>query len=144
MVRQYGFTLIELMIAVAIIGVLAAIAYPSYTEYRVRTNRADLQKEMLAIAQAMQNYKGVNSSYANATIAQLYGATTYPSSGTALYNFTFNPAPTATEWTLVATPRAGTVQAGNGVVCLNQEGQKFWSKGATSCALSNASDWDGR
>ena len=45
-----GFTLIELMIVVAIIAILAAIAYPSYTSYRVKTNRVDVQTQMMNIA----------------------------------------------------------------------------------------------
>lgn len=51
MFKQRGFTLIEVMIVVVIIGVLVAIVYPSYTQYKVRTNRADMQVEMMNIAQ---------------------------------------------------------------------------------------------
>lgn len=45
-----GFTLIEAMIVVVIIAILASIAYPSYTNYVVKTNRTDMQAEMLTIA----------------------------------------------------------------------------------------------
>jgi type IV pilus assembly protein PilE len=75
----------------------------------------------------------------------VYGGTTTPKQGTALYNLAFDPSPTtANSWTLIATPITGTQQAGDGVICLNDQGQKFWAKAAATCSLSATSDWSGR
>lgn len=68
--RQSGFTLIELMITVAIIGILAAIAYPNYTQYVLRANRAEAQAILSETAQFMERRFTTCGTYAtNATCA---------------------------------------------------------------------------
>ena len=61
---QHGFTLVELMITVAIVGILAAIAYPSYTSYTIKSNRAAAQAHMLEVAQAQVTYLNDSRRYA--------------------------------------------------------------------------------
>ena len=62
-VNVKGFTLIELMITVAIIGSLSAIAYPSYTEFVIRSNRAEAQSELLRLANRQEQYYMDNRVY---------------------------------------------------------------------------------
>ena len=65
--RQRGFTLIELMIAVAIVAILAMIAWPSYQQYVIRGNRAGAQAQMMDIANREQQYLLANRAYASKT-----------------------------------------------------------------------------
>lgn len=60
-----GFTLIELMMAIAIIGILAAIAYPNYQNYVVSSRRAAAQSDMLEIQLGLEKWRANNSSYAS-------------------------------------------------------------------------------
>ncbi len=72
-VKQVGFTLIELMITVAIIGVLAAVAYPAYTEYVKKGVRRAAQAQMLDIANRQQQFLLSNRSYATYAALQASG-----------------------------------------------------------------------
>lgn len=139
MKKYEGFTLIELMIVVAIIAILAAIAYPSYTQYKIRGNRADVQSEMMQTAQRLQSYYAINHHYTNATLDNGLTSKDYPTSNAA-YGLVLNA--NDQTWTLTATPKTNTIQSGNGVVILNSQGQKCWTKG-TTCSASITSTWDG-
>lgn len=63
--KRRGFTLIELMITVAIVAILAAIAYPSYQQYVLRGNRGAAQGAMMEIASRQQQFLLANRAYAS-------------------------------------------------------------------------------
>lgn len=60
---QRGFTLIELMITVAIVAILASVAYPSYNRYIARAKRAEARGQLMQAAQYMQRFYAANDSY---------------------------------------------------------------------------------
>lgn len=69
---QKGFTLIEVMIVVAIIGILAAIAYPSYLEYVLKSDRAEGKVHLLSAMQAQERIYSQTMSYVS-NVANLTG-----------------------------------------------------------------------
>ncbi|WP_279388051.1 type IV pilin protein [Cocleimonas flava] len=64
-----GFTLMELMIVVAILGIIAAISIPSYMEHVKKSKRTDAKVELLRIAQIQESYYAQNLSYASSLTA---------------------------------------------------------------------------
>jgi type IV pilus assembly protein PilE len=119
--RQGGFTLIELMMVVAIIGILAAIGYPSYINSIIKSNRAAAQSHLMDMAQAQQKY--FND-------ARTFGAKddlniTEPDRVTASYDVVVTPVvgPPPT-FTITATPKAGSRQVGDGILLIDNTGTK--------------------
>ncbi|MBA2056631.1 prepilin-type N-terminal cleavage/methylation domain-containing protein [Psychrobacter cryohalolentis] len=107
-----GFTLIEMMIVVAIIGILAAIAYPSYQSYVIKSKRTDMMSEMQNIASIIESRKLAQGNYSNALITGLDGD--YPKQGSALYNVTFTPATLTSKWKITAETINNTQVDGDG------------------------------
>jgi len=145
-----GFTLIELMIVVAIVGVLAAIAYPSYQQNVMKSRRADAKNALVTAAQALERLytESSTSSYSGANLSGLncssstcnvspegFYTITFASTGTAI-----NDATTPQSYTLRATPRATSTQSADqcGIYTITQTGLK----GVTnSSGLTKADCW---
>ncbi len=68
MKKQLGFTLIEVMIVVVIVGILASIAYPSYQNYVLRTNRAEGAAHILRVLQAQERHHSQNMTYTTSLV----------------------------------------------------------------------------
>lgn len=112
-----GFTLIELMIAVAVVAILAAVALPSYQSYVLKSRRSEAWTLLQNAQLAQERHRLTNTAYTSA-VGSLTGVC--PASGdcvTTYYQLTVTAA-SATGFTLRATPRAGTAQA-NDSTCPN-------------------------
>ena len=120
--KQNGFTLIELMITVTIVGILAAVAYPSYTSYIIKGNRAAAQAQMLDIANRQQQFMLANRAYA--TKAQLTtSGYALPIEVSTRYSYNITVGTGAVPDYLITFTAIGS-QASDGDITLNSEGVK--------------------
>lgn len=132
MKKLRGFTLIELMIAVAVIAILVSVAYPSYQDYLRKGRRAAAQSFMMEVANKQHQFLLDARQYALGAGAVGTLGLTAPPEVSSYYDITVDPAVATTPptYNILGTPKAGTAQATDGVLELNNLGVKKW-KGNT-------------
>ena len=121
-----GFTLIELMITVATVGILASLAYPSYAQYIVRSNRSSAVSFVMNLASKQEQYNLDARQYTNQL--SLLGAASIPTEVSNNYNVTVTADNTVAPpaYSITATP-TGTQLARDtlcGTLSINQTGLK--------------------
>jgi type IV pilus assembly protein PilE len=138
MKTKRGFTLMELMIVVVIVGILMAIAMPSYTDYVIRGKIPDATTNLSTKRTQLEQYFQDNRTYVGAP------ACTADTTTSQHFNFSCSVAPTATVFTLQAAGKAGMAAF---VYTLDQNGTKTstidataatgWEAASASCWITN-------
>lgn len=128
--EQGGFNLIELMIVVTIVGIIAAIAYPSYLEQIKGTRRADCSGALVSLGNAMERHYSVNGSYlgaaaagANTGVPAIYSTTCPVDGGDATYDISIQAA-AASTYALQAVPTGAQTGDKCGTLTLTNTGVK--------------------
>jgi type IV pilus assembly protein PilE len=136
---------VELLITVAIVGIIAAFAYPSYVDYIESTRRTDAQGALLEFAAAMERHYASNGSYLEA--ADGGGDTGDPGmfadeapleGNNKFYDLSIEAA-TVNSFTLRATPKRG--QQGDGIIELDSTGVRRWDQDNSGGFGAGENDW---
>lgn len=135
--RNKGFSMIELMIVVVIVGILAAIAVPSYRNYVIKGSRAAVQTELIKLASLQEKIYLNSSAYACNAIATAYngsstGGLGIDTSDDGKYTFTLSACATNT-YTITAVPVVAKTQVGNGCLSIQENGLRQWYQGHDNC-----------
>lgn len=132
MSRMRGFSLLELMITVAIIGIVASIAYPSYFEYVSKSRRADAQAALVSFAGAMERYYTVNNTYVGTTASSslpsspkstVFGSKA-PLDGSDTFYYLKIAAVSSSGFSLTAVPTGAQSSDGCGTLTLSHTGER--------------------
>ncbi len=136
-----GFTLIELVFVIAIIGLLTVFAYPSYLNYMTRVHRNEAQTALLDLANRMERYFADHATYQTATIGtqSINDILSNPSTLENHYALSIIHA-TANTYSLQATPQGTQGKADTQCQSLtyNHLGQKNITKGPSGAPTGNS------
>jgi type IV pilus assembly protein PilE len=106
--RQRGFTLVELMIVVAIVAILSMVAFPSYVESMRKSRRAEAKTALLDLAARQERYFTTHNAYTDRPDHLGYGSAAFPidvrSGSTAYYRLQIDVEPGSNGWTATAEP----------------------------------------
>jgi type IV pilus assembly protein PilE len=137
--RVQGFTLIEVMIVVLIVGVLAAIAWPQYTQYVLDSNRSTCAAKLVELSNHMERYFTENQSYRDSSNNApdvtdfLSSDSCPPDSSSPAYDLSIATA-SDTEYTLTATAQGRQTNDDCGNLTLDETGDKGATGGTvTQC-----------
>jgi len=132
-----GFSLLELMIVVAIVGIIVTIAYPAYQEYVRDARRTDAKAVIIEMSQWMERQYTVNGRYTNASGADpALPLVKSPKDGPdVVYNLSVDATDDPDTFIIVATPDAGGPQNGDrcGGLAITQTGVKTSSGAVAEC-----------
>jgi type IV pilus assembly protein PilE len=147
-----GMTLIELMIAVAIVGIIAAVGYPSYQSMITSSYRGTAQSDLLGLASAMERHYNANFTYLGAAES---GANTGKPAAFAthspaaepqadrLYDLTIAAVSgQGSSYEIRATPVSGSKQATDGTLYYFSDGRKAWDKDNNGSVSSAEFCWN--
>lgn len=141
---QKGLTMIELLIVLFCLGILVAIAYPSYQNYIVRTKRVDMMTEMQNIARQLESRKlaAGRGGYARVRADGLTG--NYPRGSNPAYQveITGLGANSTGQWVITARPIAQTIQVKDGSLTLNHQGIKCRQPPSSAQKCGLGKEWN--
>jgi type IV pilus assembly protein PilE len=118
--RNRGFTLMELVIAIVVIGILLAVAIPAYTDQVRKSRRAQAKADLQELAQIYERHFTNNSSYDDPVVTLPF--TVSPRMGNSFYDITVDV--DAAQFELTATPSGDQVDDRCGTLTLNHAGSR--------------------
>lgn len=149
--RQAGFSLIELMIVVVIVGILAGVAFPAYQGFVSQGYRSTAQADLMALASAMERHRAAAHTYEGAAIGGAntgkpaifhgHSPSTEPESAKRYDLVIDTVAASGNSYIIIAKPVSGTTQAGDGNLLYYSDGRKAWDKDSSGTIAPSEYCW---
>ena len=155
--REFGFTLMELLVDLTIIAMLTGIALPLYTQFSERSYRTEAQADLLNCAQALERWSAANFTYLgaadedgdevadgiiSASDSGPLGLDVCRPNSVRQGRYTITVVATTNTFTLTATAPNNTVMDGDGDLSIDQAGRRTWDADDDGSIEANEDDWN--